>query len=131
MKKITLVIVLICLFIGVVTISWCIIREKITEDQPIKELTEEEKRDSIKIALNDTRVKEEIGNKTYEIGDVVLMEFEMVYKEERISGVFPTVYIYVGNKEQPGVTLLVFIDPKERKVISIGHDYRRVPPSIP
>ena len=125
MKKITLVMVLICLVIGGATISWYINVGKITEDQLIKELTGEEKEDLIKIALNDTRVREELRNKTYEIGDVVLMEYERVYKEERVQGVFPTVYIYIGEKEHPGVTLLVFIDPKEKKVIDIGHEYRR------
>jgi len=40
---------------------------RITEDQLIKELTEEEKEDLIKIALNDTRMREELRNKTYEM----------------------------------------------------------------
>ena len=54
-----------------------------------------------------------------------MMKVNGVYKEERIQGVFLTVYIYIGEKEHPGVTLLVFIDPKEKKVIDIGHEYRR------
>ncbi|MDI6885484.1 MAG: hypothetical protein QMD22_03890 [archaeon] len=89
-----------------------------------RDLTEEE---LIEIALNDKIVQEEINNWSYEIGDIVFMEYEWQYKEEKIEGIFPVVPIYRGNKNESGVTLLVFINPEERTVINIGHEYRRSP----
>jgi hypothetical protein len=80
----------------------------------------------INIAFNDTRVKEEIGNWSYEIGDIVYMEYEARNGELKIKGTFPVVPIYLPSKNDPGDTLLVFINPDDETVIDVGHDYRRV-----
>ncbi|MCK4476515.1 MAG: hypothetical protein KAU16_07285 [Methanophagales archaeon] len=90
-----------------------------------KQLTEEEKARVISIALNDLGVREEIRDKGYELGDVDLCWLEQVYKEESTSGTYPCLRIYIGGKEQTGVTLVVFVDLKEERVIHIGRDYRR------
>ncbi|MDD2665993.1 MAG: hypothetical protein PHD13_00565 [Methanocellales archaeon] len=100
-------------------------------EEPVEQLTEEEKAKVISIALDDPRVREEIGDKEYELGDVVLYWHEQVYKEEKTSWVYPCLHIYTGGKEQPGVTLVVLVDLEEERVISIGHNYRRVPLPTP
>lgn len=102
------------------------------EQYTIKKLTEEEKAEVIRIALNDPEVKEQIGNKVYEIGDVDLCGFERIYKEERISGTYPCLHIYLDGKEEVGVTLVVSVDLKEGMVTDIGREYRRgMPPPFP
>ncbi|MBE0516781.1 MAG: hypothetical protein IBX41_05250 [Methanophagales archaeon] len=52
---------------------------------------------------------------------VVVGSFERV----KIKGTFPVLPIHLGNKNEPGVTLLVFINPDDESVIGIGYDYRR------
>lgn len=79
----------------------------------------------INIALNDRRVREEIGNWSYEIGGIEYMDYEERNGELKIKGTFPVLPIYLGNKNEPGVTLLVFINPEDESVIGIGYDYRR------
>lgn len=96
-----------------------------------KQLTEEEKAEVVRVALTDLGVREEIGNSEYELGDVDLCWLEQVYKEERSSGMYPCLRIYIGGKEEIGVTLVVFVDLEEERVIHIGHDYRRGPPLAP
>jgi hypothetical protein len=96
-----------------------------------KQLTEEEKAEVVRVALTDSGVREEIGNSEYELGDVDLCWLEQVYKEERTSGMYPCLRIYIGGKEEIGVTLVVFVDLEEERVIHVGHDYRRGPPLAP
>ena len=96
-----------------------------------KQLTEEEKARVITIALEDQGVREEIGDKEYELGDVDLCWLEQVYKEEKTSGTYPCLHIYIGGKEQTGITLVVFVDLKEERVIHTGSDYRREQPPTP
>jgi hypothetical protein len=92
-----------------------------------KQLTEEEKARVISIALNDPGVREEIGDKGYELGDVDLCWLEQAYKEEKTSGTYPCLRIYIGGKEQTGVTLVVFVDLEEERVVHVGYEYRRAP----
>ena len=79
----------------------------------------------INIALNDTRVKEEIGNWSYEIGEIEYGEYEERNGELKIKGNFPVVPIHLRNKNETGVTLLVFINQEDETVIAIGYNYRR------
>ncbi|MBE0515794.1 MAG: hypothetical protein IBX41_00155 [Methanophagales archaeon] len=67
----------------------------------------------------------------YELGDVDLCWLEQVYKEERSSGMYPCLRIYIGGTEEIGVTFVVFVDLEEERVIHVGHDYRRGPPLAP
>jgi len=96
-----------------------------------KQLTEEEKARVITIVLEDQGVREEIGDKEYELGDVDLCWLEQVYKKEKTSGTYPCLHISIGEKEQPGVTLVVFVDLEEERVICIGYNYRRGQPPTP
>ncbi len=96
-----------------------------------KQLTEEEKAAVVRIALNDSRAREEIGDKGYELGDVDLCWLEQVYQEETSSDMYPCLRIYIGGKEQIGVTLVVFVDLVEERVIHIGYEYRRGQPPTP
>ena len=78
-----------------------------TGQKTAKQLTGEEKVRVISIALNDSGVREEICDKGYELGDVYLCWFEEVYKEERTSGAYPCLRIYLNGKEATGVVTLV------------------------
>ena len=87
--------------------------------------SQEEKAEAIAIALEDSDVRQQLGDNEYEIGDVVLNRVEGTYKGKSFSGEFPTVPLVMGNPELPGVTILVFVDPTEESVVGIGRQYRR------
>ena len=76
--------------------------------------------EAIKIALNDEKVKEEIGNRKYEVIDVGYTSIEEVGPNETFSGVVPVVEIKTGNE-----TLMVFVDIEQGKVIGIGHQWEK------
>jgi len=84
------------------------------------ELRREDKERAIRIALSDERVKEEICNKEYEIIDVGYTSIEIVGPNETFSGEVPVVQIIMEN-----VTLMVFIDFEQEKVISIGYEWEK------
>ena len=84
------------------------------------ELSEEDKGNAIAIALKDERVREDICNKEYEVGDVSKTHIEIVGPGENFSDEVPVVPIKIGN-----VTLMVFVDIEQGKVISIGHQWGR------
>jgi len=84
------------------------------------ELSEEDKGNAIAIALKDERVREEICNKEYEVGDVSKTHIEIVGPGENFSDEVPVVPVKIGN-----VTLMVFVDIEQGKVISIGHQWER------
>ncbi|HIH97066.1 MAG TPA: hypothetical protein HA348_06275 [Thermoplasmata archaeon] len=84
------------------------------------ELSEGDKGDAIAIAFKDERVREEICNKEYEVGEVSKTHIEIVGPEENFSDEVPVVPIKIGN-----VTLMVFVDIEQGKVISIGHQWER------
>ncbi|MEM0203637.1 MAG: hypothetical protein QXO16_07680 [Archaeoglobaceae archaeon] len=94
----------------------------------MKQLTEEEKAEVVRVALSDSRVREEIGNSEYEVGNVDMCRFE-VYKEKSISGIYPCLRIYIGGKEQVGVTLVAFVDLEKGQVVHVSHEYRKELPS--
>lgn len=83
-------------------------------------LSEEDKGDAIAIALKDERVREEIRNKEYEIGEVSTAHIEIAGPEENVSGEFPVVPIKMEN-----VTLMVFVDIEQGTVINIGHQWEK------
>jgi hypothetical protein len=84
------------------------------------ELSEEDKGNAIVIAFKDERVREEICNKEYEVGEVSKTHIEIVGPGENFSGEVPVVPIKIGN-----VTLMVFVDIEQGKVISIGHQWEK------
>jgi len=84
------------------------------------ELSEKDKAEAIKIALNDERVKKEIGDKEYEVVDVGYTSIEIVGPNETFSGEVPVVQIKMEN-----VTLMVFVDIKKGRVISIGYQWEK------
>lgn len=94
-------------------------------------LSQEENAEAIAIALEDSDVREQLGDSEYEIGEVVLNKLEGSYKGETFSGEFPTVPLFIGDPELPGLTILVFVDLIEETVVCIGRQYRRVAPSLP
>ena len=84
------------------------------------ELSEKDKVEAIKIALNDERVKKEIGDKEYEVVDVGYTSIEIVGPNETFSGEVPVVQIKMEN-----VTLMVFVDIEKGRVISIGYQWEK------
>jgi len=92
------------------------------------ELSEEDKGDAIAIAIafKDERVREEIRDKEYELGDVSKTQIEIVGPEANFSDEVLVVPIKIGN-----VTLMVSVDIEQGKVISIGHQWEKpllIPP---
>lgn len=84
------------------------------------ELSEVDKGDAIAIAFKDERVREEIRDKEYEVGDVSKTQIEIVGPEANFSGEVPVVPIKIGN-----VTLMVSVDIEQGKVINIGHQWEK------
>ena len=90
------------------------------------ELSGEDKGYAIAIAFKDERVREEIRDKEYEVGDVSKTQIEIVGPEANFSDEVPVVPIKIGN-----VTLMVSVDIDLGKVISIGHQWGKpllIPP---
>jgi len=90
------------------------------------ELSGEDKGIAIGIAFKDERVREEIRDKEYELGDVSKTQIEIVGPEANFSGEVPVVQIKLGN-----VTLMVSVDIEQGKVINIGHQWEKpllIPP---
>ena len=90
------------------------------------ELSGEDKGNAIAIAFKDERVREEIRDKEYELGDVSKTQIEIVGPEANFSDEVLVVPIKIGN-----VTLIVFVDIEQGKVISIGHQWEKpllIPP---
>ncbi len=71
----------------------------------------------VEIALNDEKVKEALGSEPYEVGEVgqtTLFEEPGVY----------FIYLYLGERERPGITLRVFVDTIGERVRSISRELR-------
>ncbi|MBN1762149.1 MAG: hypothetical protein JW878_03580 [Methanomicrobia archaeon] len=90
------------------------------EMPPQHDLSEEDRGYAIAIALKDERVRAEIRNKEYEIGDVSKAHIEIAGPEENFSGEVPVVPIKIGN-----VTLMVFVDIEQGEVINVGHQWEK------
>ena len=93
-----------------------------------KNLTANEIQKVINITLADTNVKNEISSigGTYTIGDVYTSTLEGNVPE-KYPGYFPVVPIIIG-KEDPGLTMYVYVDIQNEKVISINRQYRKPSP---
>jgi len=90
------------------------------------ELSEEDKGFAIAIAFKDERVREEIRDKEYELGDVSKTQIEIVGPEANFSDEVLVVPIKIGN-----VTLMVSVDIEQGQVINIGHQWEKpllIPP---
>ena len=71
----------------------------------------------VEIALNDEKVKEALGTAPYEVGEVgrdALSEEPGVY----------FIYLYLGERDRPGITLRVFVDTIGERVRSISRKLR-------
>ncbi|HJH25636.1 MAG TPA: hypothetical protein C5S37_02435 [Methanophagales archaeon] len=129
MKKRT---VAICLFIGCLLIGVVIagiFRETYRQPSTVRKLTEEEKEEVVKIALNDTKVKEMLKGKEYKVSEAAMISVVKGEKMKIISSrTFPGVQIYIGEDEWMKITdIRVLVDLEKKKVI----DILVAPPSKP
>ncbi|HJH26461.1 MAG TPA: hypothetical protein C5S37_06720, partial [Methanophagales archaeon] len=86
-----------------------------------RKLTEEEKEEVVKIALNDTKVKEMLKGKEYKVSEAAMISVVKGEKMKIISSrTFPGVQIYIGEDEWMKITdIRVLVDLEKKKVIDI------------
>lgn len=118
MKKIVAIICLCaiggCIFVGAVIGG---IFQGRSNQQAVKELTDKEKSEAIKIAF-DEKVKEMVKGKEYSISYVNTTTREQLIKGKRVSRTYPVVEMYINGPEW--VTKVdVLVDLDEKKVIGM------------
>ena len=87
-------------------------------------LTDIEKEEVIKIALNDTEVKEILEDKEYKLGTPFVMTLRT---REGVLLTYPTVEISIPKKSDAKLILYPLVDLEKREVIKIIHKYS-IPP---
>lgn len=142
MKKRTAVIcmcfLIVCMFVGIV-ISGFFQREIDQQLNSAREignekggrrnysergLTDIEKEEVIKIALNDTEVKEILEDKEYKLGTPFVMTLRT---REGVLLAYPTVEISIPKKSDAKLILYPLVDLEKREVIQINYRYS-IPP---
>ena len=138
MKKKTVVICLFvgCLFVGIVVSA--LIRGGLhgeNNEQPKnwsgKELTKGEKAEVIKIAFDDTRVKEMLKGKEYKIeGEPFVMSGVSSEKGKKVLWAYPTVKIYIGEDDWMRIKAIYpLVDLDKKKVTQIrGYPLKPIMP---
>lgn len=125
MKKRTAIIYLCfiggCILIGIVVGGT--FREE-TNQQPrdysAKKLTDEEKAEVIKIALDDASVKEMLKGKAYKVSGALIMSGEKGERGKRVSWTCPATEIYIGEDDWTRITLIhVLVDLNKKEVVDI------------
>lgn len=126
MKKATAMICLVigCLLVGIVIASFFQGRSnQQIGDYSARRLTEEEKEEVIKIALDNASVKEILRGKEYSVEEVGIAKIGRF--EEHVWQEYPIVRIYIERKYR----IDVIVDLENKKVISVvGLPYREVMP---
>ena len=129
MKK-RMAIICLCLLVGCLLLG-IMIAGVFRETNWQAKLTEEEKAELIRIALNDTSVKEMLEDKEHRIIGAGIISRGHVVSGDKTREAYPGVQMYVGEDNWMKITLTtVLIDLDKKKVIQI-YRYPYVKPTIP
>lgn len=119
-KKVVICLFIGCLLIGIVIVGFFRETNRQSRDYSARELTEEEKEETIKIALNDANVKEMLKGKEYKVSETVITSVEKGEREKRVLWTYPAVIIYAGEDDWMKTTRIrVLVDLDNKKVINV------------
>lgn len=121
-----------CLIVGVVIASVFQVKpNQQPRDYSARELTEEEKEEVIRIALNDKKVKEKLKGKEYKVSGTDMPRLTIEKGEEKVLKADPGVHIYTGEDDWMKITRIhAIVDLDNKKVIRID-EYRWLKPIMP
>jgi hypothetical protein len=97
-------------------------------DLTLSSISEEQRNETLKIALSDPKIRKYIGNRTYEVEKVEVSAYMLCYKE-CMPYAYPTVFLKVNPEPwKYGVDYRIYVDLKNNSVAYIQGFYRKPSP---